>query len=128
VVLLLVVEAVAPTRAASVMEIGRIAVDQFLSPVVIIRQELVGAAIDLFHRIVAQKIRQRLRVNVDADVVQRRWFPLHDGTAAQVGLDVSIVRRHQGDNRLAQAGGRLRSKVITHKLRSITRCWISSIG
>ena len=41
------------------------------------------------------------RIPVDADVVQRSGLALHDGPAAQVGLDVGIMRRHHGDDGLA---------------------------
>jgi hypothetical protein len=34
-----------------------------------------------------------------------------------------VVRRHQGDDRLAQAGGRLRSKVTAHVSGSMLLCW-----
>ena len=83
------------------MQIGRVTVDQLVPPVVIVRQEPVGTAVDFLYGIVTCKVRQRFWVPVDADVVQRSRLALHDGPATQVGLDVGVVRWHQGDDGLA---------------------------
>ena len=69
---------------------------------VIVRQEPVGTAVDLLYGIVACKIRQHLWIPVDADAVQGSGLALHDGPAAQVGLDVGVVRWHQANDGLAQ--------------------------
>ncbi|WP_419650063.1 hypothetical protein, partial [Thiolapillus sp.] len=50
VVLFLIVETVSAPRCTGVMEIGRIAVDQFATPVVIRRQEPVSTVVDLLYR------------------------------------------------------------------------------
>ena len=52
VVLFLIVETVSAPRCTGVMEIGRIAVDQFAPPVVILRQEPMSTVVDLLYRIV----------------------------------------------------------------------------
>ena len=92
-------------------EIRRVAVDQFAAAIVILGQEPVRAAVDLLHRVVTGEVRKRLRVNVDTDVVPRGRFALHDRAPAQVGLNVGVVRRHQGDDGLTQPRSRLRSKI-----------------
>ncbi len=54
------------------------------------------------------------RVEVNANIVQCWGLTLHDRPAAQVGLNIGVVWRHQGDDGLTQSGGRLRSKITAH--------------
>jgi hypothetical protein len=61
----------------------------------------VGAAGDLLDRVVALEAGHGPLIAVDANVAQGRRLALHDGPAAQMGLDIGVVWRHQGDDRLA---------------------------
>ena len=69
VVLFLIVETVSAPRCTGVMEIGRIAVDQFATPVVILRQEPMSTVVDLLYRIVTFKSGHCPRVEVNANIV-----------------------------------------------------------
>ncbi len=113
-ILLLVVEAVTSLRAAGMMQVRGVAVDELAALIVVLAQKPVSAAVDHLHGVVAPKPSQRPRIQIDADAAQRGRLALHDRPAAQMGLDVGIVWRHQGDNRLAQPGGRLRSEICAH--------------
>ncbi len=48
-----------------------------------------------------------------------RRFPFHNRTAAEVSLDIGVVRRHHGNDGLAQAGRGLRSKIAIHSLQFV---------
>ena len=96
------------------LQVRGVAVEQLSARKRVLGQKPVGTAVDLLDGVVARETRQCPRVEVDADVVQRRRLALHDRPAAEVSLDIGVVRRHQGDDRLAQAGGRLRAKVAAH--------------
>jgi hypothetical protein len=118
-----VVEAVAPIRCAGPTPVWWAAADQFTARKRILGQKPMGAAVVLLDRVVASKPGKAPGMEVDSDVVQRQRLALHDRTTAQVGFDRGVVRRHQGDDRLAQAGGRLRSKVTAHVRGSMLLCW-----
>ena len=120
VIALLVLEPVAPLRGARRMQIRRIAVDEFLAPIVKVRQEPVRAAVHPLHRILALEFLQGALIEVDANVAQCRRLALHDRPAAEVTLDVGLVRGHQRDDRLAQPRGRLGSEICAHRRRTRT--------
>ncbi len=71
------------------------------TPIVVLRQEPVRTTANQLHRIIARELRERACIKVDPDVVQRGRFTLHDRAAPEVGLYVSAMRRHHGDDRLA---------------------------
>ncbi|WP_419614780.1 hypothetical protein, partial [Thiolapillus sp.] len=73
-----------------------------------------STVVDLLYRIVTFKSGQCPRVEVNANIVQCWGLTLHDCPAAQVGLNIGVVWRHQGDDGLTQSGGRLRSKITAH--------------
>ena len=112
-----VIEAIATSRGAGAHQVGWVAVDQLRAPIVVLGQKPVRAAVNALHGVVAVKRRQSPPIEVDTDVVQRRRLALHDRAATEVGLDVGVVRRHHGNDRLAQPRGRLRSE-IAHSQRS----------
>ena len=113
-----VVGAAAPIRCAGPAQVWWVAADQFTARKRILGQKPMGAI----------KPGKAPGMEVDADVVQRRRLALHDRTTAQVGFDRGVVRRHQGDDRLAQAGGRLRSKITAHVSGSMLICWRPAVA
>ncbi len=74
-----------------------------------------SATVNTLDGIVAMKLLQRPGVALNADTAQRRWFALHDRTAAKVGLDVGVMRGHQAE-------------VTAHRGRSASTSWSGSIG
>ena len=83
VVCLVVIKAIAPIGAASLVQIRRIAVDQFPALIVIVGQEPVRACMHQLHRIRASESLQRPLIAVDPDVAQCRRLALHDRAAAR---------------------------------------------
>ena len=65
---LLVVEAVAALTGAGVQQVRRVAVDQLRTPIVVLGQKPVRAAVNALHRVVALELGECPRVPVDADV------------------------------------------------------------
>ena len=65
-----VVEAVAATRPARRLHVGRVAVDQLAPLEREVRQEAVGAAVNQFHSVVATERPDGPGVEIDADVAQ----------------------------------------------------------
>ena len=113
-----VVEAVAPAGTTRRVQIRRIAVNEFPPLIVKVRQESMRTAMHPLHRIGALEGLQRPFIALDADVAQRGRLALHDRPAAEVTLDIGIVRRHQGDDRLTQPRGRLGSEICAHRRRA----------
>jgi hypothetical protein len=62
----------------------------------------VSAAMHLLHRIATLEPGQWGGIQIDGNIAQRRGLVLHDGATSKMGLDVGVVWRHQGDDRLAQ--------------------------
>lgn len=120
VILRFVVESVTPIRAARRVQIRRIAVDELPAPIVKVGQEAVRAPQHPLHRIVALELLQRALIEIDPDVAQRRRLALHDRPAAEVALDIGVVRGHQRDDRLAQPRGRFRAEIRAHRRRTRT--------
>jgi hypothetical protein len=98
-----------------VAQIRRIVVEQFPALKVERPDKLVSAAADLLERIVTCKAGQCASIAIDGNITQRRWLTLHDRATAEMGLDVGVVGRHQGNDRLAQTGRRFGTKVIAHE-------------
>ena len=113
----LVIKAIAAARTARRVQIRRVAVDQLPALIVIVGQEPVRAAVHQLHRVGAAEPLQRTLIPIDPDITQRRRLALHDRPAAEVSLDIGVMRRHQRDNRLTQARGRLRSEIRSHRCR-----------
>ncbi|WP_419588224.1 hypothetical protein, partial [Thiolapillus sp.] len=59
-----------------------------------------STVVDLLYRIVTFKSGQCPRVEVNANIVQCWGLTRHDCPAAQVGLNIGVVWRHQGDDGL----------------------------
>ena len=70
-----------------------------------------GTAVHELDRVVALERIERARIEVDADVAQRRRLAPHDGAPTEMGLDVGAVRRHHRNQGLTQPRGRLRPEV-----------------
>ena len=79
--------------------------------------EPVGAAVNELDGIRALELIERPRIEVDADVAQRRRLAPHDGPSTEMGLDVGVVRGHHRDEGLTQPRGGLRPEVA-HLRRS----------
>ncbi|WP_237251642.1 hypothetical protein [Thioalkalivibrio nitratireducens] len=112
---LLVFKSIAPPRGAGGMQIRRITVDQFPALEIEPGQKRMRAGVHLLDRIGARKLPQCLRVQVDANIAQRRRLALHDRPTTEMGFDVGVVRRHQGNDRLAQPDRRLRTEIAAHR-------------
>ena len=113
-------EAVAAGRAAGGLQIGGIGIDQLGALEGEGREEIMGAAMHPFDRVVTAEGRQCPFVEIDADIAHRRRLAFHDRPAAEMALDIGRVRRHQRNQRLAQAGCCLRSE-ISHAVSPLTR-------
>ena len=85
------------------------------------------AFIHQLNRIVTGKISQRTSIKVNADVAHRGRLAFHDRTATEMGFNIGVVRRHHGDDGLAQARGRLRAKIVAQSFCSDPLYWISRI-
>ncbi len=83
--------------------------------------------VDQLHGIVAGKIGQGSRIKVNADVAHRGRLAFHDRTAAKMGFNIGVVRRHHGNDGLAQARSRLRPKIVAQSFCSDPLYWISRI-
>jgi len=90
-VLLGVLEAIAPSRATGLVQVGRVAVDQLPAVNGNAARKRWAQPWTFFHRVVALQALQHPLIQIDADVAQRRRLALHDRPAAQVGLDVGVV-------------------------------------
>ena len=99
---LFVIVAVTLRPAAHPVQIRRIAVDQLPPFKGKLGQKPVCAPVDELDRVVAAETLDRPCVQINADVPERGWLALHDRRAAQMRLDVDVVRRHHRDQRLAQ--------------------------
>ena len=75
--------------------------------------------IDEVHWVGALESGKGPQIDVDADIVQRRRISLHDRPTAKVRLYVGVMRRHHGDDGLAQPGGCLRTKIMAHSHSSV---------
>ena len=126
-ILLLVIEPVSAGRRASMQQIRRVTVDQLRTLIIVISQKPVRTDVDQFHRIGAFEVIDRFRVQVDTDVAQGWRLTLHDRTSAQMRLNVSVMRRHHRNDRLAQTRCCLRTK-ITHRHGPNRLPWIRSIA
>ena len=100
-ILLLVVITVPALGGSSGQQIGRVAVDQLIAIEFVVFQELVRTAVDKTDGIVACEAGKGLRIDIDADILQRRRLSLHDRPTPEVCLDIGVMRRHHGDNGLA---------------------------
>ena len=107
----LVVEPIPPLRAASALQIRRVAVDELRAFERELAEEPVGTAVNGLDRVHALERIERASVAVDADVAQRRGLALHNRTPTEMGLDVGGVRRHHRNQGLAQPRGRLRPEI-----------------
>ena len=99
---LFVIVAVTLRPAADPVQIRRIAVDQLPPFKGKPGQKPVCAPVHPLDQVVAAEALDRPCVQIDADVPERGWLALHDRPAAQMRLDVDVVRRHHRDQRLAQ--------------------------
>ena len=109
------------------VEIGWVAVDQFGTAIIVVLEKMVCTFVDQLHGIVAGKIGQGSRIKVNADVAHRGRLAFHDRTAAKMGFNIGVVRRHHGNDGLAQARGRLRPKIVAQSFCSDPLYWISRI-
>ena len=73
---LVIIVTVAPRRLARAVPIRRVAVHQFGAVKRVVRQVFVSASLYPLYRISALELRQRQRINVNADVAQGRRFAL----------------------------------------------------
>ena len=71
------------------LQIRRVTVDELRSLEVELAQIPVGTAVDELDGVVALERRKRTRIEVDADVAQRRRLAPHDGTPTEMRLDIS---------------------------------------
>ena len=78
VIVLLVLEPVAPIRAARRVQVRGVAVHELPALVGKVRKEPVRAPVHQLHRVVALEPRQRPRIEIDADITERRGLSLHD--------------------------------------------------
>ena len=122
VIMLFIVELVAPLGAARRVQVRRIAVNEFPPLIGKVRQEPVRAPQHQLHRIPTLESLQRALIEVDTDIAQCGELALHDRPAAEVAFDVGLVRGHQRNERLAQPRGCLGSEIRTH------RCLTPALG
>ena len=101
-ILFLILETVTARGAAGRVQIRGVAVEQFTTVKVELPEKPMRAAMHLLDRIVTLEPGQWSRIKIDGNIAQRRWLALHDRPTPKMGLNVGVVWRHQGNDRLAQ--------------------------
>ena len=98
-------------RTSGALQIRRVAVQELRALERELGEEPVGAAVNELDGVVALERIERAGIAVDGDVAQRRGLALHEGTPAEMRLDIGGVRRHHRNEGLTQPRGRLRPEV-----------------
>ena len=106
--------AAAPLRAAGGLQTGRTGRDRPVPGEGEFGEQAAAAAMDELDIMPAAGIADRAGIEVDAAIAQGWRLAFRDRPAAGTGLDMDVMRRHHGDQRLAGTRCRLRSVSCRH--------------
>ena len=74
-------------RLAGAFQIRRVTVNQTILVKFMAAEKFMAAAMNQFNRVVAGEIRNGCRIQINADVMQRRRLALENGATAQVNAE-----------------------------------------